>query len=340
MRLFVSGLWILALTAGLLPRPAEAAFAWPTEQAGFLRGEGIGRFLQPTQSGRPESALFGLVRNGGNRFHEGLDLRAFRRDRRGESVDAIFAIAEGRVTYVNQVAGNSSYGKYVVVEHVDLEVPLYSLYAHLRDIDGAIAPGMRVQAGSQLGRMGRTAGGYTIPKERAHLHLEIGVRLTDQFDRWFAAQRYGSKNQHGAWNGINLLGIDPLHFFETARAGRLQSLRDYLWSLPTAYTLQVATHRVPDFINRYPKLLTKPIPAEGVAGWQIDFTWYGVPKRWTPLERPPRPDSRAGQIYLAGVDWTQLNGKEARKTLLMSKNGVPHVGEHSRRTLALIFGFY
>ncbi|MGF1449497.1 MAG: M23 family metallopeptidase [Opitutales bacterium] len=343
MRWRVSVVWIhFCLASALLEAAASTGgrFAWPTEQAGFLQGESIERFLQPTQSGRMESALFGLVRNDGTRFHEGLDLRAFRRDRRGESLDAIFAIAGGRVVYVNRVAGNSSYGVYVVLEHDELEVPLYSLYAHLRDVEGGIQAGLRVEAGTQLGRMGRTAGGYTIPKARAHLHLEIGLRLTDSFDRWYASQPYGARNQHGPWNGINLVGLDPLHFLEQARAGELGNLRDYLWALPTAYTLQVATHRVPDFINRYPKLLTKPIPAEGVLGWQIDFTWYGLPKRWTPLESAPRLNAQAGQIFLAGVNWDELAGREARQTLLRDKNGAPSIGSYARRSLALLFGFY
>jgi murein DD-endopeptidase MepM/ murein hydrolase activator NlpD len=337
MRPAVSALLILLL-AGVHPLAGEE-IAWPTPQAGYLRGEGIERFLQPTRSGRLESALFGLVRNGGTRFHEGLDLRSFQRDRQGESTDAVYAVAAGEVTYVNAIAGNSSYGRYVVVEHDRFDVPVYSLYGHLRDIAGNIEPGVRVRAGSQLGRMGRTAAGYSIPRSRAHLHFEFGLRVSDHFQDWYDAQGYGSENTHGIWNGMNLIGADPLPFFATARAGKLNSMRDYLWSLPTAYTLKVATHRVPDFISRYPRLLSRPVPVEGVAGWQIDFTWYGLPKRWTPLTEPPRPNAEAGQIFLARANWRLLEGKAPRGTLVRDKDGAARIGSFTRRTMAQLFGF-
>ena len=57
--------------------------------------------------------------------------------------------------------------------------------------------------------MGRSAGGYAIPKDRAHVHFEIGLKLSDNFDSWFTWKKFGSPNQHENWNGMNLMGLDP-----------------------------------------------------------------------------------------------------------------------------------
>ena len=52
-----------------------AEFVWPTsmEPALTRRTED---FAQPTVSGRLESALFGMTRENGRRFHEGIDIRS------------------------------------------------------------------------------------------------------------------------------------------------------------------------------------------------------------------------------------------------------------------------
>ena len=92
-----------------------AELVWPTPNQAFLKGEPIEAFVQPTASGEIKSGLFGCVREGGRRFHEGLDLFPIERDARGEAKDLIFSVLPGRVVYVNDRPGWSSYGRYVVV---------------------------------------------------------------------------------------------------------------------------------------------------------------------------------------------------------------------------------
>jgi len=334
LRAVLAGLLAFATTADA---GAAGRIAWPASDAAFFRGEPLEAWVQPTASGRTQSALFGCVRNGGNRFHEGLDIAASSFDRRGESTDPCFAVMDGTVAYVNPHAGNSSYGKYVVLVHDSADVPLYTLYAHLRSIEPGIAPGARVVAGSRLGTLGRSAGGYSIPRSRAHLHFELGVRLTDDFQAWYDEQPFGSKNHHGLWNGMNLLGMDPLPFFEAVHERRFQRFRPFLYDLPTAFTLRVSTTRVPDFVTRYSHLLTAPVPRDGLVGWDIDFTWYGLPKRWTPLTAAGRVSSREGDVAVVTYDPGQLNGS-CRETLLL-RGGKAYIGDDLKSTLRLLFGF-
>ena len=195
----------------LAPFLADASLIWPTPNPAFQNGKPVEAYVQPTVSGRVESGLFGCVRNGGSRFHEGLDLYPIGRDVRGEAVDPVYAVLPGRVVHASRNSGYSSYGRYVVIEH-DQETPAYhTLYAHLASVADAITLGARVEAGSVLGIMGRSAT-YTIPSSRAHVHFEIGFRLTDDFEKWYTDQKFDSKNRHGMWNGMNLVSVDPLAF--------------------------------------------------------------------------------------------------------------------------------
>ncbi len=230
---------------------------WPVVDARWETGVvDPAEWAQATASGRLESALFGCTRNGGTRFHEGIDIGPVApRTRQGEATDTVVAILPGRVLGVNAIAGQSGYGRYVVIEHEGLDVAIYSLYAHLASIANGLAAGDMVSAGQPLGVMGRSAS-YSIPTSRAHLHFEVGLRKSDAFQSWFDRQNLGSPNHFGLHNGVNLTGFDPLPFFHAARAGQLTTARDYLQSLPVAFTLRVATNRVPDFVRRYPALVS------------------------------------------------------------------------------------
>ncbi|HQU08631.1 MAG TPA: M23 family metallopeptidase, partial [Opitutales bacterium] len=106
---------------------------WPTACTPFVDGKlkPIGDFIQPTASGVPESGLFGCVRSNGCKFHEGIDIKPNKRDRKGEPLDAVMSIWPGKVVWVNTKPGNSGYGNYVVVEHSTTPA-VYSLYGHLK----------------------------------------------------------------------------------------------------------------------------------------------------------------------------------------------------------------
>lgn len=335
MRSVLVIVWLLMACGGLTGKVSQVF--WPTPDARFFETGDITDSLQPTASGRLESALYGCVRNGGRRFHEGLDLKPVGRDRHHEATDPIYAVMPGRVAYINTVAGNSSYGRYVVLEHDGLDLPVYTLYAHLAKVDSSLRVGMNVPGGGRLGTMGRSAGGYTIPRSRAHLHFEIGLRKSNNFQDFYDYKRYGGKNNHGNYNGINLAGMDPMIFFEQARTGQLRSMQSLIQSQPVAFTLRVATRRAPDFIARYPRLLTKPIPAQGLAGWEIDYTAQGMPIRWTPLTAEDVITRQEGDITLVKFYPEALEGN-CKQTLLL-RNDQPSLGSELRNDLQLIFGF-
>ena len=328
-----------AISCWLLIQPLSAVgLIWPTPNPAFQQGRPIESFVQPTSSGRVESGLFGCVRNDGAKFHEGLDLFPIKRDRRREALDPIYAILPGRVAYVNRTPGHSSYGRYVVVVH-DGEAPAWhSLYAHMASVDSAIEPGVRVEAGTVLGIMGRSAAGYRIPRSRAHLHLELGFRLTDDFQDWFDRQKFGSRNRHEVWNGMNLVGIDPLRFYRAVRSGEVNSLEEHLRRLPVAGRIRVHTPRVPDFVERYPELVTRAYAGRALVAWDIAFTEFGVPKAWTPRFAEEGLPGRRGDVRVLTYNPALLEAQTCRR-VIRTGGGQPTIAPATLSTLKKLFGF-
>lgn len=319
------------------PLCVNANLIWPTPNPAFQNGEPLERFIQPTVSGRTESGLFGCVRNGGSRFHEGIDLFPIERDRRGEPLDPVYAVLPGKVVHASRVAGYSSYGRYVVIQH-DEEVPSYhTLYAHLASVADGIMPGARVEAGTVLGVMGRSAT-YSIPRERSHLHFEIGFRLTDDFQTWYGRQKYGSKNRHGSWNGMNLVSINPLSFYEAVRFGKVKNLYEYLHSLPAVARIRVYSSQVPHFVKDYPSLVTRSFAGKTVVAWDIGFTEYGVPKEWTPRFAEDQLTGHPGDVKVIAYNPTLLKAQTCRRVLNLGGKH-PAVSSGTISTIKKLFGF-
>lgn len=236
-------------------------------------------FIQPTVSGKISSGIFGMVREDGKRFHEGLDIRPSRVLANGEAADRIFSAMAGKVAYLNHEP-NGPYGKYIILEHPQAEIEVYTLYAHLAGIDQSLRVGDALPKGKAIGLMGRSSTpNNPMPPERSHLHFEVGLRLADSFNRWYVKKNNVAKNpnNHGVWNGQNLVGFDPSYILKSTRVNLLEIVHN----LPTALAVVIRTSTAPDFVHRYPGLTNGE--ASTAAGWYIEFTWHGLPKHWTAL---------------------------------------------------------
>lgn len=329
----------MAGVLGLSARGADRlTLVWPTPSPAWAEGRPPSQWLQHAGSGDPASGGFGGVRSGGTHFHEGIDIRPAARDRRGEPLDDVYAAMPGVVRHVCVTAGGSGYGRYVVLEHPEMTPAVYTLYAHL----ARVAPGLRVGdrvAGKQvLGVMGHSSGGYMIPVDRSHLHFEVGVMVTREFEAWYQRRRFGSRNEHGVWNGLNLMGLDPLSFYEEFRAGRLASVQDFFARMETAAKVRIATYRVPDFVARYPSLVTRQMTAGALAaGWEIRFNWTGVPFAWTPLGAAEVVGLPAEQPRIVDVN-AELLRRQRSKSIAVQRRGGWVPGKDLETVLQQLFG--
>lgn len=339
----VAGLLLVLLASAAAEEgtgDARLRLVWPTPNLAFLEGREMTEYVQPTAAGTVESGLFGCVRNHGSRFHEGLDLKATQFDRRGEALDPVFAMLAGEVVHISTVAGHSSYGRYVVLEHPGLDPAITTLYAHLSRVEPGLKVGQRVEAGARLGIMGRSAAGYVIPKSQAHVHVEVGLRLSDRFQDWYEKQDFGSPNHHGNWNGMNLVGVDPLEFLRAASAGKLRQPRDFLWAQPVAVTLRLFTRGTPDFLRRYPELVAEPLrEGEPVTAWEVDFTWNQVPIRWVARYAADGVVGTPGTLQVLAYDPQVLQSCRCRSSLEIEPGGKVKLGENLRTTLELVLGW-
>lgn len=296
-----------ALSAGL-PGQAEMP-EWPLSAERPKDAADLTPWLQPTASGDPRSALFGCVRNNGSRFHEGLDLAPVLPRERGEPIDAVRALHEGRVAHISADPSKSSYGRYVVLEHEHLRPAIYSLYAHLAETSAELQTGDWVAAGTPLGILGRSAAGYTIPPERAHLHLEVGLRLSDHFQAWYERQEFGSPNEHGNYNGLNLVGLDPVAYLLNQESDG----RNFFEHIEPALVVQVRSARRPSFLMRNPSMEVPRTFKGPLAGWEITFAAWGLPLSFEPLgEAALAPEMQDGEMRVMAYDAEGLNAYACR----------------------------
>lgn len=311
---------------------------WPTDSTLFFEGAPVEKFIQPAGSGKIESGLFGYVRNGGKRFHEGIDIKSFKKDKRGNAKDIVQAVFPGKVVHVNHVSGNSSYGRYVVIEHTAMTPAIYTLYAHLNEIDAGIRKGIFVEAGRRLGVMGNTSMSDKIPKNRSHLHFEMGLMLSNKFDFWYGEKKFSTTNKHSVWNGMNLVGFDPLGFYKQFKEGKVVTVQDYLQHQPLAFKIRVLSRKIPNFIERYPALCTKDYMPKDVIGWEIAFTWYGLPYRWVPLTASDVLGKKTHSLVITEYDASLIKRYKANKDMLVLDEGIPpKLGKRALQVVELLF---
>jgi hypothetical protein len=260
----------------------------PTDNDALFSGGGaafyqyIERNFKGVKSTPWEGGQYGFVRDptdtaGGvvyTRFHEGIDIRPQRRDVRGEPLDEVRAIADGKVVHVNSVPGYSNYGKYIVIEHRWGGSNYYSVYGHLSSI--AVHPGDTVKRGQRIAVMGYTGTG--LNRERAHLHLELNLMLSPEFESWYNAFFRNDPNHNGIYNGMNLAGLDIARLYLALRKNPSLTIPEFLGREETFYKVTVPKARHFELPKLYSWMLTTGSRNEK-SSWEVSFAQSGVPLR-------------------------------------------------------------
>ena len=270
----------LILTGFLIAVAAQAqSFQLPTANHALFDKGGEERFFVGT-AGKPwTTGTFGCVRTGGWQMHEGLDIRCLQRDQRGEPADPVLATADGTVAYISTRPSLSNYGNYLVLRHQVEGLEIYSLYAHLREVRHDLNIGQPVKAGEPVAIMGRTANTReAISKDRAHVHFELNLLVNDRFASWHKKTFPDQRNDHGEWNGQNLLGIDPRPILlGQHEQGAKFSLLKFVQNQPELCRVVARKESFP-WLKRYAALV-QPSPRvekEGIAGYEIALNFNGV----------------------------------------------------------------
>jgi murein DD-endopeptidase MepM/ murein hydrolase activator NlpD len=264
----------------------EPLLDFPTDNRALLEGQPqdffmhVNRDFEGEKSKPWQGGQFGFVRGpvrDGDKicciqFHEGIDIRPVHRDPQGNPTDEVRAAAAGVVVHVSRQAGASNYGRYVVVEHRWDGCPFYTIYAHLASI--SVDSGQSLRQGEPLGIMGFTGAG--IDRERAHIHFEVCLMLSKNFEGWHAFNFPKDPNRHGIYNGLNLVGADPAALLLAVHGNPALKISDYFAGAEPAFKITVKNSANFYLIRAYPWLVPKSEIANPPA-WTITFSRYGVP---------------------------------------------------------------
>jgi len=253
-------------------------------------------------------------------MHEGLDIKCLQRDKRGEPSDPVMATADGTVAYMNNRPSLSNYGRYIVLRHSIGGLEIYSLYAHLEEFAGGLKAGQAVKAGEKIAVLGRTSNTRAgISRERAHVHFELNLFYNDHFSAWFKKHYPKEHDDHGIWNGQNLVGFDPrLIFLAQREEGPHFDLVRWLQHRTEVCRVLV---RKTDFSwpKRYPMLVQndQALPRERIAGYEMALDFNGLP-----FELIPRAASQmkgTAQYQLLSVNEAEYTKNHCRK--LVTRRG-------------------
>ena len=289
-------LFLLGGLVAIVSRGAEPLnLVLPTDNDALFRGDGpafyqyIDRDYQGEKSTPWEGGRYGFVRNPVEtsagiiytRLHEGIDIRPLQRDAGGEPLDAVRAIAPGVVVHASETAGYSNYGRYVVVEHRFDGCKYYSLYGHLSSI--GVRSGQHVQQRDQLGVMGHTGEG--LNQERAHVHLELNLMLSRQFESWHSTFFPNEPNRHGLYNGLNLVGLDIARLYLALQKRPALTIPEFLAEEETLYRVLVPASKNFDLAKFYPWMVREKSAGQP-ASWEVSFNRAGVPLKIQPGAKP------------------------------------------------------
>jgi murein DD-endopeptidase MepM/ murein hydrolase activator NlpD len=313
------GVGALFFPVSSLPTAAQP-FQLPTANHALFEKGGEERFFAGTAGKEWTTGTFGCVRGDGWQMHEGLDILSVQRDKHGEPTDRVMATADGTVAYINTRPSLSNYGNYIVLRHRIDGIEIYSLYAHLHEVEPGLKVGRAVKAGEVIGVMGRTANTHEgIAKDRAHVHFELNVFLNEHFASWHKRTFPEQRNDHGNWNGQNLLGVDPrLILVAEHREGARFSLLNFIQHETELCRVIVRKTDFP-YLRRYAPLVRSNPKAvkEGIAGYEIALDFNGVPFELIPRGRSEIKGKAKFQVL-------SVNEEECKKNpcrRLVTKNG-------------------
>jgi len=300
---------------GVFPSAGQP-FQLPTANHGLFDPGHEAQFFVGTVGKPWTSGMFGCVRSEGWQMHEGIDIKCLQRDRKGEPIDPVMATADGTVIYYNAKPSLSNYGNYIVIRHSIEGVEIYSLYGHLREVRSDLKVGQAIKAGETIATMGRTSNTQEgISKERAHVHFELNLLVNEKFPAWYKKAFPNQRNDHGVWNGQNLLGLDPSDLLLTAKKlGAKFSLMDYVRHQTELCRVRVPNTSFP-WLKRYPWLVRRnPIAEkEGAAAYEIALNFNGLP-----VELIPRAASETkgrNQFQILSVNELEYRKHPCRKLI-------------------------
>jgi hypothetical protein len=143
-----------------------------------------------------------------------------------------------------------------------------------------VHPGDSVKRGQPIAIMGYT--GVGINRERAHLHLELDLMFSRQFEAWHDAFFRNDPNHNGIYNGLNLAGLDIARLYLALRKNPALTIPEFLGGEETFYKVTLPKSLHFDLPKIYPWMLAG---RNQQGSCEVSFANSGVPLKIEPSNR-------------------------------------------------------
>jgi hypothetical protein len=223
-----------------------------------------------------------------------------------------------------------------VLRHNIEGLEICTLYAHLSEVAEGVAVGQSVKQGQVIATMGRTSNTREgISKERAHLHFEFDFIVNEKYSAWHERFMSAQRNDHGNWNGHNLVAIEATPvLLAAAREGTNFSLLKVVQSRKEVCRVFVKDANFP-LLKRYPGLVKQSAAAakEGVAGYEVALDFNGAPVEL--IARAPSETKNAAKLQLLKVNEAELSQHHCCK-LIVTRKGKRELSNAALQELSLL----
>jgi hypothetical protein len=159
-----------------------------------------------------------------------------------------------------------------------------------------------VKHGQRIAVMGYTGTG--LNRERAHLHLELNLILSREFESWYNAFFRNDPNHNGIYNGMNLAGLDIARLYLALHKNPSLTIPEFLGREETFYKVTVPKARHFELPKLYSWMLTTGSRNEK-SSWEVSFAQSGVPLR---IESSDKSVTQPELSYVekSSVDYSHL----------------------------------
>jgi hypothetical protein len=123
--------------------------------------------------------------------------------------------------------------------------------------------------------------GYTgtgLNRERAHLHLELNLMLSHEFEAWYNTFFRNDPNHNGIYNGMNLIGLDIARLYLALHKNPAMTIPEFLNREETFYKVTLPKSRHFELPKSYPWMFATGGRNER-SSWEVSFAKSGVPLR-------------------------------------------------------------
>jgi hypothetical protein len=119
------------------------------------------------------------------------------------------------------------------------------------------------------------------------VHFELDLLATEHFSNWWKQRFRNERNDHGEWNGLNLLGVDPRQvLLQQKEQGIRFSLLQFVQNQTELCRVLVHQRDFP-WVKRYAPLIRQrnATDKQDIAGYEIALNFNGLPFELIPRGR-------------------------------------------------------